>query len=193
MQKFSSWRSNLVALQAHTFDLLHVAIYHSEMNNEDVTRFRSGMKLLQRRMRREVLPVAGASRTALQVLGAAGRLGQGTQPRQIADELQMTSSNVAASLRELETADLIRREADPADGRRVLIFVTELGTSLVGDLRNEKDTWLGRAIEASLDEAEQALLSAAGRLMERLADYEEALAPRVPGNRSIRESSERAS
>ncbi len=175
------------------FALLPIAIYHSEMNNEDVTRFRARMKLLQRRLRHEVLPVAGTSRTALQVFGAAGRLGQGAQPRQIADELRMTSSNVAASLRELEAAGLIRRETDPADGRRVLIFVTELGTSLAEDLRNEKDTWLGRAIDASLDEEEQAVLLAAGRLMERLAKHDEKPAARLPGGPAIRESSERGS
>lgn len=131
------------------------------------------MKLLQRRLRHEVPPVGGLSRTAMQVLGTAARLPEGSQPRVIARELQMTSSNVAAALRDLETAGYIRREKDPADARRVSVYVTESGGTLVADTRSERDTWLGRAMQALLDDEEQRLLMAAGHLLQRLAEYEQ--------------------
>ncbi len=127
------------------------------------------MKLLQRRLHRELVSVAGVSRSAVGVLGAVARLPEGVQPRQLADELQMTSSNVAAALRELEAGGLISREKDLADARRVLVFLTDRGNAVVASSRNERDTWLGQAMEA-LDEDEQRVLLAAGRLMQRLAE-----------------------
>lgn len=136
-------------------------------------RFRAQMKLLQRRLRREALPVHGVSRTALQVISAVVRLPEAPQPRQIAEELQMTSSNVAAALRELEAAGYVVRRKDSADARRVSVFVTEQGRSVVASVRSERDTWLGRAVETLLDQDEQAVLLAAGALMRRLGEFEQ--------------------
>lgn len=130
------------------------------------------MKLLQRRLRHEVRPVHGVSRTALQVLAAVVRLPEGPQPRLIAEELQMTSSNVAAALRELEAAGFVRRRKDVTDARRVLVLATEPGRAEVADVRHERDTWLGRAMEALLDPEEQRALLAAGALMQRLAEFD---------------------
>jgi len=142
------------------------------MKDQDVRRFRAQLKLLQRRLRSEVTPVPGLSRTALQVLGAVERLPAGPQPRQVAEELNMTSSNVAAALRELDDAGLVQREKDPEDARRVLLSVTSQGSKVTSTLRNERDTWLGRAVEEVLDAEEQRTLMRAGELLRRLAEYE---------------------
>ena len=88
------------------------------MQDEDIERLRRQLKSLQRRMRREVLPVAGLSLTATRVLGAAARGADRTQPTDLADELQMTSSNVAAALREFESAGLVTRARDALDRRK---------------------------------------------------------------------------
>jgi DNA-binding MarR family transcriptional regulator len=143
------------------------------VDDDEVRRFRTQMKLLQRRLRQEAQPVQGVSRTALQVLGALVRLPEGAQPGQLGQELSMTSSNVAAALRELETAGLVHRRRDEADARRVLVFVTGPGHALLADVRSEKQTWLGRATTALLDQDEQRLLLAAGALMQRLAEFEQ--------------------
>jgi DNA-binding MarR family transcriptional regulator len=142
------------------------------MTDEDVRTFRSQMRLLQQRLRREVRPRGGLSRTALRVLAAADRAGGQAKPRDLADELQMTSSNVAAALRQLEAGGFVRREPDRSDARSVSVVPSTSGRKLVADVRNERDTWLGRAIEARLDEREQRLLVEAGRLMKRLAEFE---------------------
>ncbi|MEU6854214.1 MarR family winged helix-turn-helix transcriptional regulator [Actinacidiphila alni] len=142
------------------------------MDDRDVSRFRVQMKLLQRRLRRESLPAYGVSRTALQVITAVVRLPEGAQPRRIAEELRMTSSNVAAALRELEGAGYVRRRKDATDARRVAVLLTDSGRTMVADVRSERDTWLGRAITGLLDEDEQRILLAAGALMERLAAFE---------------------
>ena len=114
------------------------------MDDQEVRLFRAQMKLLQRRLRREALPVHGVSRTALQVVTAVVRLPEVPRPRQIAEELRMTSSNVAAALRELEAAGYVVRRKDSADARRVSVIVTEHGRSVVAGVRSERDTgWAG--------------------------------------------------
>ena len=143
------------------------------MKDEEVREFRGQLKLLQRRLRSEFFPVPGLSRTALHVLYAVGRVPTGAQPRLVAEELTMTSSNVAAALRELEAAELIVRQKDPTDARRVHLSVTARGSAVMSDLRSERDTWLGRAVEAVLSPDEQQVLMAAGQLLQRLAEYEQ--------------------
>jgi DNA-binding MarR family transcriptional regulator len=166
------------------------------VDDHEVRLFRTRMKLLQRRLRRESRPVYGVSRTASQVVAAVVRLGGAPGPRQLADELQMTSSNVAAALRELEAAGYVVRRKDSVDARRVSVSVTDLGSSVVAHVHDERDTWLGRAMETLLDEEERGVLAAAGELMERLADFEqatgagrEAESEAYPGSPAVRNAS----
>jgi DNA-binding MarR family transcriptional regulator len=147
------------------------------MQDDEIQQFRAQMKLLQRRLRQEVPPVDGLSRTGMQILSAVGRRSGAVQPSQIADELRMTSSNVAAALRDLEVGKFIRREKDPEDARRVLLSVTDRGATVVADFQSERDTWLGKAIAAVLSDDEQRLLNASGQLMQRLAEYEPSRPP----------------
>lgn len=149
------------------------------MRDEDIERVRGQLKLLQRRMRHEALPVAGLSLTATRVLGAAARAAAPAQPGDLTDRLQMTTSNVAAALRELEAAGLVDRAKDAQDRRKVRVVLTEEGRSVVAESRRERDSWLGQAIESLLDPDEQRLLRAAGDLMERLAAYEPTEDPRT--------------
>jgi DNA-binding MarR family transcriptional regulator len=142
------------------------------MNDEDVRLLRERMMALRRRQRREEVPIGGLSQSAVRVLSATYRLGGSTQPAQLADDTQMTSSNVAAALRELEAAAFVRRERDTVDSRRIKVLVTPAGDAAVADLRSEHTTWLGRAIETTLDADEQRLLVEAGRLLQRLAEFE---------------------
>jgi DNA-binding MarR family transcriptional regulator len=143
------------------------------MEDHEVRLFRTQMKLLQRRLRREARPVYEVSRTASQVIAAVIRLPGDPGPRRIAEELQMTSSNVAAALRELEEAGYVVRRKDSADARRVSVLVTDRGRAVVASVQGERDTWLGRAMETLLDEEERRLLFAAGAFMERLAQFED--------------------
>jgi DNA-binding MarR family transcriptional regulator len=141
------------------------------MRDDAVRTFRRQVKALQRRLRQEV-PPRGLSRSALQVLAAVARA-PGASPGEVAAELQMTSSNVAAALREAEAAGFVERRKHPEDARRARLTATPAGAEVVAELRNERDTWLGRAVDAVLTAEEQRVLVEAGRLMERLAGYEE--------------------
>ena len=143
------------------------------MDKDDVHRLRAQVSALHGRIRREAPTVDGLPRPALTVLAAAVRR-PGLTPRDVADELRMTSSNVAACLRELEPAGFVDRGRDPDDGRRVLLTPTPAGRRVVAELLDEREEWLGRAVAACLDDDEQALLARAGELLGRLAAFETA-------------------
>ena len=152
------------------------------MNDDDLDRLLGQLRALKRRQRRERPPVEGLSRSAVRVLGAVARSDGGAQPTQIGAELVMTSSNVAAALRELTGAGLVSRLGDEADTRRVNITLTAAGERLVADSRATRDIWLIEGMRDLLTKEEEKVLVAAGSILERLADYH-SNPPRAPHER----------
>ncbi|OBB99224.1 MarR family winged helix-turn-helix transcriptional regulator [Mycobacterium sp. 852002-40037_SCH5390672] len=138
------------------------------MEHEEASRLRRQLMTLQRRIRREMKTGPVALSDAL-VLGAIERHGGTASPGQLAEDLVMTTSNVAAALRSLEAAGLISRQRDSNDARRVHIELTEDGRRLVVDDRRRRDDWLCGTINTSLSPREQKILQQAGELMSRLA------------------------
>jgi DNA-binding MarR family transcriptional regulator len=141
------------------------------MKDDDLNRLLGQLRALQRRQRRERPPIEGLSRSAVRVLGAVARGDGGAQPTQIGVELVMTSSNVAASLRELTREGLVSRLADEADTRRVNITLTPAGERVVADNRATRDIWLIEAMRDLLTNEEEDVLLAAGATLERLASH----------------------
>jgi DNA-binding MarR family transcriptional regulator len=119
---------------------------------------------LVRRLRAEYsFPVAQAS-----VLSRLDREGaQSTSALATAERVRPQS--MAQTLAELETAGLIARRPDPADGRRVLIELTDAGRERVLEARGRREDWLAAAIAEELDPDEQQTLLAAVPLLRRLA------------------------
>ncbi len=142
------------------------------MQDDELRRFRNQMRMLGRRLRHELPSVHGVSRSAVHVLRVIARAPD-PSPSDVAEKLRMTSSNVAAALRELEDADLVRRVRDPEDGRRVRLSMTDAGADAISCLHAERDTWLGRAVEALLSDDDEITLLRAGELMQRLAEYDD--------------------
>jgi DNA-binding MarR family transcriptional regulator len=119
---------------------------------------------LVRRLRAEYsFPVAQAS-----VLSRLDREGpQSTSALAAAERVRPQS--MAQTLAELESARLIARRPDPADGRRVLIELTNGGRERVLEARGRREDWLAAAIAEELDPDEQQTLLAAVPLLRRLA------------------------
>ncbi len=119
---------------------------------------------LVRRLRAEyTLPVAHAS-----VLSRLDREGAQTTSALAAAE-RVRPQSMAQTLAELETAGLIDRRPDPADGRRVLIELTPGGRERVLEARGRREDWLAAAIAEELEPDEQQTLLAAVPLLRRLA------------------------
>lgn len=142
------------------------------MDDETARLLQAQLQRLHRRQRRERAAVKGLSSTAVRVLGALSRTDGPAQPGWLAEQLLMTTSNVAAALRELESAGHVARQRDTADGRRTNVTLTECGRRVVEEHRAVRAEWLRAAIEATLDEEEQALVVAAGELLARVAEYQ---------------------
>jgi DNA-binding MarR family transcriptional regulator len=126
---------------------------------------------------RSVPPLEGVSRTAARVLRVVARgcgddRDQGMRPGQIAEALGMTTSNVAAALRELEDAGYIARRRAAGDARRIAVVLTTHGADVVAAHRALRVDGLREAVEGALTPDEQARLAAVIPLIGRVAAHE---------------------
>lgn len=71
----------------------------------------------------------------------------------------------------LEAMQAVSGEPDPADGRQTLIELTPAFRQYLTESRAAKDDWLLRALQETLTPEEQDELTAAVKLLERLADF----------------------
>jgi DNA-binding MarR family transcriptional regulator len=78
--------------------------------------------------------------------------------------------SMAATLAALDERGMIRRDPDPADGRRQLISLTDAGRDTVHDSRRLRDEWLSRALQERYSDAERTTIVEALALLERLIE-----------------------
>jgi DNA-binding MarR family transcriptional regulator len=71
---------------------------------------------------------------------------------------------------DLESEGLVERHADPADGRRTLLALTDEGHRILAEDRRQREGWLARTITEDLSPAEQQVLMEALTLLRRLAE-----------------------
>jgi DNA-binding MarR family transcriptional regulator len=81
--------------------------------------------------------------------------------------------SMTQTISDLEADGLIARRADPADGRRTLVELTELGLRTLEEDRRQREGWLARAIADDLSAEEQRLLMRTLALLRRLAEDED--------------------
>jgi DNA-binding MarR family transcriptional regulator len=121
---------------------------------------------LVRRLRAEyAFPIAQAS-----VLSRLDREGPQTASA-LATAERVRPQSMAQTLAELETAGLIERRPDPADGRSSQIELTAEGRDRVLEGRGRREDWLAAAIVAELSPEEQRTLLAAVPLLQRLTQH----------------------
>ncbi len=81
----------------------------------------------------------------------------------------ITPQSMARTVGELVDDGLLRREADPSDGRQVLLSLTAAAHALVQDFQSERDNWLARTMLERLSPEERDLMRVASRLFDRLS------------------------
>jgi DNA-binding MarR family transcriptional regulator len=155
------------------------------MASENVDLLLNQVKALNRRLRREQTEVDGLSKAAVVVLTQAARAPEPQRPGQLAIYLGMTTPNMAAALRALEEAGMVRRRPDASDGRKVFVDVTKRGRLVVDRTAHSRHMWLQDAVEEALNTKERQLLFKAGELIQRVAEYDPYASPRraKPGAR----------
>lgn len=82
---------------------------------------------------------------------------------------QISPQSVGATLGGLQRRGLVRRAADPQDGRRMVLSLTEAGQELLSSRRNARAEHLARALDRDFTADELRQLAAAAPLLDRLA------------------------
>jgi len=128
---------------------------------------RVSVGLLVRRLRQ----VTRDGELSLPETAALARLDRAgpTTPSALAKLEQISPQSMGATLAGLEARGLVKRRADPADGRRAVMSVTESGLRLLRSRRNERVRQLSRALATDFTPAEREQLMTAAPLLERLA------------------------
>ncbi len=123
--------------------------------------------LLRRRLRQQQT----AGQLTLPESAALARLDRDgpTTAGALAKLEQISPQSMGATLGGLESRDLIRRRPDPADGRRVVLSLTDEGARVLRDRRDARAGQLASALAAGFTGPELRQLLAAAPLLERLA------------------------
>lgn len=105
----------------------------------DSARLARAVAYLSRRLRQE--RQSDLTATQLAVLGSVKMLGAAT-PSQIASRERVTQPSVTRTLNHLLDRGLVTKQADPDDGRQVVIAVSEKGRTMLAHERQRRDAWL---------------------------------------------------
>jgi len=127
------------------------------------------IRLLRRQLRQSQVDSEGdltlPETSALALLERGGP----STPGALAKVEQISPQSMGATLGALEARGLVERHADPTDGRRVVISITDAGSSALRALRTARTEQLAQAISAGFTNLELRQLMTASPLIERLA------------------------
>lgn len=103
------------------------------------------------------------------VLGRLDRCGTQSIGELAAAE-RVRPQSMAQTVADLEEAGLVARGPDPADGRRVLIALTDAGEETLAHDRAQRDGWLAAGLAEHFDADERAVIAEAVNLLSRLVE-----------------------
>jgi len=128
------------------------------------SRLRLDISRMARRLRQEAGADLSPSMTA--ALATIERHGPLT-PSELAERERVQRPTVTRVLARLEEAGLVVRAADPQDRRCSLVSISDDGRALLEAMRERKDAFLARRIDA-LEPADREALDRAAAILERM-------------------------
>jgi DNA-binding MarR family transcriptional regulator len=135
----------------------------------DTTRLASELRLILGQLMRRLRAEHRSSLSQGAVLGRLDR--QGTMSiGDMAVAERVRQQSMTQTIADLEADGLIERSADPSDGRRMLIGLTDDGRRMLQEDRRRREGWLARSIADDLSAEEQQVLMRAVDLLRRLAE-----------------------
>jgi DNA-binding MarR family transcriptional regulator len=90
---------------------------------------------------------------------------------ELAERRRVRHQTMQAAVTELEHEGLVERGPDPRDQRARLVGLTASGRTALADELERRSVLLASAIDAQLDEDEQAVLARVPDLLDRIAGY----------------------
>lgn len=93
-------------------------------------------------------------------------------PSELAAMEKITTQSMSTILNHLLELEYITRTASETDKRKVIISLTKTGENVLLQVRNERDEWLTKAIEATCSKEEQELLKRAIIPLTKIVDFE---------------------
>jgi DNA-binding MarR family transcriptional regulator len=134
--------------------------------DEEVVELRSVLGALYRRLRQTRAPgeLSGPEGSALSRLERQGAMAAA----ELARLEQISPQSIAVTLQSLVESGLVERRPDPADGRRVILSISDAGRGMVSGRRAARTEQLAQAL-AALDPEERERLRAALPALRRLA------------------------
>jgi DNA-binding MarR family transcriptional regulator len=135
-------------------------------DDQTIPTLRAALLVLSRRMRyRQASDDISSSEAAV-----LGRLGRGPQtPGQLAKAEHVRPPSMTRTIERLEERGYVRREADPNDGRQVLVFRTPAGDEFAQRSRELRTAWLAGQFD-KLDPHDQRAIRDAAEALRRLSD-----------------------
>ena len=109
------------------------------------------------------------SLSQLAVLGTLDREGPATVTTLARDE-GVRPQSMGATVAALQEVGLVGAAPDPADGRQVMLSLTEAARSWLKASRAAREDWLSQAIRSHLTPGEQQELASAVRLLRRIVE-----------------------
>lgn len=134
---------------------------------DDDNRLAEELRLTVGQLVRTVRTADTMPATESAVLGCLDRDGPATTA-DVAQQRGVSHQAVAKAVKALVTQGLVRTEAHPADGRKLLLYLTPAGSERLAEERRRRAETLGGAISDSLSAEERATLAAALPLLARL-------------------------
>ncbi len=92
-----------------------------------------------------------------------------TTPGRIAEREGVSAPSMNRTVNSLEVIGAIRRVADPGDGRRVVIEITDSGMAIVEETRRLRNAWIEQEL-AGLDDTGLAAVLRTAEIMNRIAE-----------------------
>jgi DNA-binding MarR family transcriptional regulator len=135
----------------------------------DTTRLASELRMVLGQLMRRLRAEHRFSLSQGAVLGHLDR-GGSMSIGDLAVAERVRPQSMTQTISDLEADGLIARRADPSDGRRTLVDLTEQGVAILEEDRRQREGWLARAIAEDLSLEEQRVLTEALDLLRRLAE-----------------------
>jgi DNA-binding MarR family transcriptional regulator len=93
-------------------------------------------------------------------------------PNELATMEKITTQSMSQILANLQQRGLINRRISLADKRKAIITLSDLGRTMLEQVRAERSVWLNDAIEATCTAEEQELLKKAIGPLTKIVDFE---------------------